>query len=69
VSKCQEQLNGYNYHLDYNREKTIVFRGGVVDTFVAEDFDRDAHSCVFLEVVNNKNFLFLQSSFFSHSMV
>jgi hypothetical protein len=35
-----------------------MIRVGAIDTFVGEDFDKDAHSCVFLEVVNNKNFLF-----------
>jgi hypothetical protein len=41
----------------------------VVHTFASEDFDKDARSCVFLEVVNNKNFLFLQTGFLSHFMV
>jgi hypothetical protein len=38
--------------------------GGVVDSFAREDFDRNACSCVFLEVVNNKFFFYkLVSSF------
>jgi hypothetical protein len=28
-------------------------RGGFVDIFAREDFDRNTRSCVFLEVVNN----------------
>jgi hypothetical protein len=49
--------------------KQCCLGGGFVDTFAREDFDRDTHSCVFFEVLNNKNFLFLQIGFFSHSMV
>ncbi len=44
-------------------------RGGFVDTFAREDFDRDTRSSIFLEVVNNKKFFFLQTSFFSRPMV
>jgi hypothetical protein len=42
---------------------------GVVDTFASEDFDRNTRSCVFLKVVNNKNFFFLHIDFLFHFMV
>jgi hypothetical protein len=32
-------------------------------------FDKDPHFCVLWGLVNNKNFLFLQTYFFPHSMV